>query len=79
MSGFMKTRLKHCYRSLSGRHFFLAISKGDDIKIKRTVSPFFLPLRLYLALTAVLSLFIARFHGLEEALEFIELKVKKEF
>ena len=30
-------------------------SKEDDIKIKRIVSPFFLPLPLYLALTAVLS------------------------
>ena len=61
---------------LSGR-FFLA--KGDDIKIKRIVSPFFLPLPLYLAFTAVLSLFLARFHGLEVALEFREVKVKKEF
>ena len=72
---FMKTRLKDWYRSLSGRHF----SKGDDIKIKRVVSPFFLPLPLYLAFTAVLSLFLARFHGLEVALELRELKVKKEF
>ena len=55
------------------------ISKWDDIKIKRIVSPFFLPLPVYLAFTAALSLFLARFHGLEVALEFRELKVKKEF
>ena len=55
------------------------ISKGDDIKIKRIVSLFFLPLPLYLAFTAVLSLFLAHFHGLEVALEFRESKVKKEF
>ena len=41
----------------------------DDIKIKRIVSPFFLPLPLYLAFTAVLCLFLARFHGLEAAYE----------
>ena len=56
-----------------------AISKGDDIKIKRKVSLFFLPLPLYLAFTAVLSLFLARFHGLQVALEFREMKMKKEF
>ena len=39
-------------------------SKGDDIKIKRIVSPFFLPLPLYLAFTALLSLFLARLHGM---------------
>ena len=43
------------------------ISKGDDIKIKRIVSLFFLPLPLYLAFTAVLSLFLARLHGLKAA------------
>ena len=53
------------------------ISKEDDRKIKRIVSAFFLPLPLYLAFTAVLSLFLARFHGLEVALEFRETKVKK--
>ena len=42
-------------------------SKGDDIKIKRIVSPFFLPLPLYLAFIAVLSLFLARLHGLKAA------------
>ena len=68
--------------SRTKRAFFFSpetISKGDDIKIKRIVSPFFLPLPLYLAFTAVLSLFLARLHGLEVALEFRELKVKKEF
>ena len=66
---------------LSGRRFFsrLKLQLGDDIKIKRIVSPFFLPLPLYLAFTAVLSLFLARFHGLEVALKFREIKVKKEF
>ena len=59
--------------------FFLARNKGDDIKIKRIVGPFFLPLPCYLAFTAVLSLCLAHFHGFEVALEFRELKVKKEF
>ena len=54
-------------------------SKEDDIKIKRIVSLFFLPLPLYLAFTDVLSLFLARFHGLEVALELGKIKVKKEF
>ena len=43
--------------------------------MKRIVSLFFLPLPLYLAFTAVLSLFVARFHGLEVALEFREKRV----
>ena len=67
--------------SRTKRAFFFSpetISKGDDIKIKRIVSPFFLPLPLYLASTAVLSLFLARLHGLEVALKFREIKVKKE-
>ena len=63
---------------LRGRFFSPeTISKGDDIKIKRIVSPFFFPLPLDLAFTAVLSLFLARFHGLEVAIEFREIKVKK--
>ena len=33
------------------------ISKGDDIKIKRKVSPFFLLLHVYLPFIAILSLF----------------------
>ena len=49
------------------------------MKIKRIVSPFFLPFHLYLAFTAVLSLFLARLHGLKAALKFREIKVKKEF
>ena len=64
------------------RAFFFSpetISKVDDIKIKRIVSPFFLPLPLYLAFTAVLSLFLARLHGLKAAWKFSEIQVKKEF
>ena len=45
----------------------ISSTKRDDIEIKRIVSLFFLPLPLYLAFTAVLSLFLARFHGLEVA------------
>ena len=55
MSGFMKTVLKNWNRALSGR-FFLA--KGDDIKVKRKVSPVFLPLSVYLPFIALLSLFL---------------------
>ena len=81
MSGFMKTRLKDEYRYYTKRALFFSpetISKGDDIKIKRIVSPFFLPLPLYLAFTAVLSLLFARLHGLKAArLKFREIKVKK--
>ena len=79
---FCEIHLKLISRTKRASFFFFSpetISKGDDIKIKRTVSPFFFPLPLYLAFTAVLSLFLARFHGLEEALEFRELKAKKEF
>ena len=43
---------------------------------KRIVTTFFLLLPVYLAFIAVLSLFFARFHGLEVALEFREIKVK---
>ena len=52
------------------------ISKGDDIKIKMKVSPFFLLLPVYLPFIAVLSLFYARLHGWEAALEFREIQVK---
>ena len=52
------------------------ISKGDDIKIKRNVSPFFLLPPVYLPFIAVLSLFFARFHGWEVALELREIQVK---
>ena len=55
------------------------ISKGDDIKIKRIVKPFFLPLPLYRAFTALLSLFLCPFHGLKAALKLSEIQVKKEF
>ena len=59
-------------KSLTKRASFLfspetPISKGDDIKIKRIVSPFFFPLPLHLAFTAILSLFLARLHGLKAA------------
>ena len=58
-------------KSLTKRASFFSspetISKGDDIKIKTIVSPFFLPLPLYLAFTALLSLFLARLHGLKAA------------
>ena len=37
--------------------------------MKRKVSPFFLLLPVYLPFIAVLSLFFARFHGLEAASE----------
>ena len=48
------------------RTFFL-LSKGGDIKIKRKVGPFFLPLPVYLPFIALLSLFCACLHGLEAA------------
>ena len=41
-------------------------AKVDDIKIKRRAIPFFLPLPVYLPFIALLSLFFARFHGLEK-------------
>jgi len=56
--------------ALGGRFHFrfsFFISKDDDIKIKRKVSAFFLPLHVYLAFIAILSLFFARLHGLEAA------------
>ena len=49
--------------SRTKRAFFS--SKGDNIKIKRIVSPFFLPLPLYLAFTP--SLFLARFQKRPES------------
>lgn len=52
MSGFMK-RAKEL------------ISKGDDIKMKKKFSPFFVLLPVYLPLIAVLSLFLLLLHGLE--------------
>ena len=42
--------------------------EGDDIKIKRKVSPFFLSPLVYLPFIAVLSLFFTLFHS--------EIKVK---
>ena len=41
--------------------------KGDNVKIKRKVSPFFFLLPVYLSFIAVVSLFFARLHGLEVA------------
>ena len=57
MSGFLKTVWKNSTRALSRRFFF---SKVDDIKIKRKVSAFFLPLPLYLPFITLHSLFFAR-------------------
>ena len=45
------------------------ISKVNDIKIKSKVSPFFLPLPVYLPFIAFLSLFFARFTWLGEGLK----------
>ena len=50
------------YRALSGRLFFFSaetISKGDNIKIKRKVSPCFFLLPVYLPCIAVLSPFLS--------------------
>ena len=55
------------YRALSGCFFLARNSKGDDIKTKRKVSPFFLLLPVYLSFIALLSLFFVRLHGLEAA------------
>ena len=52
----MKTVLKNSNRALSG--LFFSRQKGDDIKIERKVSPFFLSLPIYLPFTAFLSLFL---------------------
>ena len=64
---FMKTVLKNENRALSGRFFLARNSKVDDIKIKRKVSPFLLPLPIYLPFIALLSPFFALLHGLEKA------------
>ena len=45
----------------------LVSPKIDDIKIKRKVSPCFLPLPVYLPSIAVLFVFFARLQGLEAA------------
>ena len=56
------------YSALSGVFFSPeTISKGDDIKIKRKVSPFFLLLHVNPPFIAILSLFFARLRGLEAA------------
>ena len=56
------------YSALSGVFFSPeTISKGDDIKIKRKVGPFFFRLHVYLPFIAVLSLFFVRLHSLEAA------------
>ena len=76
---FCEIHLKLISRTKRASFFFFSpetISKGDDIKIKRIVSPFFFPLPLYLAFTAVLSLFLARLHGLKAALKFCEIHLK---
>ena len=48
--------------------WLLYVSKGDDIKIKRKVIPFFLPPPGNRPFIAVLSLYFALLHGLEAAL-----------
>ena len=65
------------YHALS-RRFFLARNYLQSGRYKnwKDSQSFYLPLPLYLAFTAVLSLFLARFHGLEVALEFREIKVR---
>ena len=62
----LKSRPK---RAFQARVFFSpeTIFKVHDIKIKRKVSPFFLPLPVYVPFIALLSLFFARWRGLEAA------------
>ena len=63
MSGFMKTVLKsRTKRAFSSRQ---KLSKGDDTKIKRRVSPFSLPPPFYLPFIVIRSPFFALLHGLE--------------
>ena len=57
MFGFSKKVLKIRSRAQSGRFFF---AKGDDIKSKRKVSPFFFRPPVYLPFIVVLSLFFKR-------------------
>ena len=68
MSGFMKTVLKEL-KSRPKRPFFFSPDtiQVDDIKIKRKVSPFFLPQSVYLPFIALLSLYFARLLGLKKA------------
>ena len=66
MSGVMKTVLQTDSRC----------NPGADIKIKRNVSPLFLPPLVYLPVIAVLSLLLAFLHGLKAALKCSEIKVK---
>ena len=56
-------------KSRPKREFFFSpeTSKGDDIKVKRKVSPFFLLLPVYLPFIAILSLLFACLHGLKAA------------
>ena len=61
MSGFLKMVLKNRIPALSGRFFCFRARdddiKGDDMKIKRKVSPFLLSPLVYLPFIAVLSSF----------------------
>ena len=50
------------------------VTKGDDIKIKRKVSPFFLLPPVYLPFIAVLSLFLPFY--IAKTLRSSEMKVK---
>ena len=59
-------------------HFFSpeTIFKGDDIKMKRKVRPFFLSQLIYLPFIAVLFSNFLLLHGLKVALRSSEIKVK---
>ena len=63
---------------LKGAFFFSpeTIFKGDDIKMKRKVCPFFLPQLIYLPFIAVLFSNFLLLHGLKVALRSSEIKVK---
>ena len=64
----LNSRLKRAF-------FFLAVCKGDDIKIKRKFSfSFFLHLFIFLSLPSLL--YFALFHCLEAVFRSSEIKVK---
>ena len=63
MHAFMK-RIEELISRPKRAFFFFwpeTISKGEDIKIKRIVNPFFVLLPVCIPFIAVLSLFLARF------------------
>ena len=67
--GFLASILKYVWIHKNGAEELKSRPgpKVDDLKIKRKVSPFFLPLPVYLPFIALLSLFCACLHGLEAA------------